>query len=234
MGNTSRTFTASLKPAWSRSKIDEFCLKLTGVATVFCINHDRDFNEETGELKETHTHILLDYETPRKITTVANLLEVEPNFIELVKSKKAMMKYLIHQDEPEKAQYQVAEVITNSTVPYDELILGQSLSDREIANHIRNGRGVELLGVVSATKLRTIQAFLQFDRSGIIQAELKAVNEKLERLTRFVDTVEYITRGLIENINVQTEQLVSGILKIADEIEKVRKVSGRTTHKPIR
>ena len=227
MADTSRTFSASLKPAWTDEEMKQFANKMTGVATVFLINHDSDVDEETGEVKETHTHILIDYDTPRKITTVANLLEVAPNFIELVKSKKAMLRYLTHRDDPEKYQYLDDLVVSNSDVPYTELIIGQALSDREIARALMEGRGVDLLGVVSATKLRTIQAFLQFDRTGAIQQELKAVNEKLDRLNRFVDKVEQITTELTAGIAHTSQELVAGLVMIGDEIKRVRRLPGR-------
>lgn len=221
MSLTGRTFTASLKPAWSAEQMVEFCNKLKGVATAFAINHDSDTDED-GAIKEVHTHVLLDYETPRKLTTVANLLGVEPNFVETVKSTKAMLKYLTHQDDPEKHQYASADVVTNSEISYDELILGQSLSDREIARLLLDGRGIELLGVVSASKLRTIQAFLQFDRSGAIQSQLVMVNRKLERLEAFVDNVERITTEMVNGVNKSVPQLVGALLKIGQEIEMVR------------
>lgn len=224
---TSRTFSASLKPAWTDEQMRQFAVRMTGTAVVFLINHDCDVDEETGEVKETHTHVLIDYETPRKLSTVANLLEVAPNFVELVKSKKAMLRYLTHQDDAEKHRYSAEGIITNSDVPYEELISGQAMSDREIARALMEGRGVDLLGVVSATKLRTIQAFLQFDRTGSIQIELKAVNAKLDRLNTFVDRVEEIAADLTTGLAKTSKELVNGILLIGEEIKRVRQLSQR-------
>ena len=79
-----RVFGASLKPAWNKEEIQEFLSKTKGDIIVFIINHDKDLNSE-GEQVEEHTHIYLEYSTPRKITTVANLLKVESNFIEIVR-----------------------------------------------------------------------------------------------------------------------------------------------------
>lgn len=222
MSLTGRTFTASLKPAWETKKMVEFCRKMKGDAVVFCINHSRDFNVETGEIVEIHTHILIEYETPRKISTVANLLKVEPNFIELVKSKKGMLRYLTHQGESDKTQYSVDDVITNSAVSYSDMIMGQSLSDREIAQYLVDGKGLELLGVVSASKLRTIQSFLAFDRSGIIKTELAEMSKKLDKMNDFIDKVEAIANELKDGVHKTSEQLILGVLQIASEIEKVR------------
>ena len=83
MAVSGRVFIASLKPVWTKEKMQKFVDSMKGTALIYMINHDRDSNPETGELIEPHTHFLIEYQTPRKILTVANLLEVEPNFIEI-------------------------------------------------------------------------------------------------------------------------------------------------------
>jgi hypothetical protein len=221
MTPTGRTFTASLKPAWTAEKMAVFCKQMLGVATVYVINHDSDTDED-GNAKEVHTHVMVDYDSPRKISTVANLLEVEPNFIELVKNTKAMLKYLTHQDEPEKHQYSPEEVVTNSPVAYLQRIVGQNMGDKEIARYLMDGRGTELLDVVPASKLRTIQAFMQFDRSGAILSQLEMANAKLERLERFVDNVERITTEIMTVAAPSLAQSLGGLLKIGTELELLR------------
>jgi hypothetical protein len=218
---TARTFTASLKPAWTAEQMAAFCRKLQGVATVYVINHDSDLNED-GSTKEVHTHVLLEYETPRKISTVANLLEVEPNFIEAVKSTKAMLRYLTHQGEPEKHQYSPDEVVTNSSVSYADRIIGHGMSDKQIAQYLVDGRGQELLDVVPIQRIRAIQAFLQYDRSGVIVSQLTIVNRKLERLETFVDNVERITNEIMTVAAPSLAQSIGGLLKIGTELELLR------------
>ena len=172
MAVSGRVFIASLKPAWTEDKMRKFVDSLKGTALVYMINHDRDKNLETDEIIENHTHFLIEYQTPRKILTVANLLEVEPNFIEICKSKKASLRYLIHLDDREKYQYRHEEVIHNNTVDFADLIKGQNLSDKEIAEYLMNSRGMELLGVVSSNKLRTIQSFIDHERRNKIYHRL--------------------------------------------------------------
>ena len=46
MAKTARVFIASLKPAWSREKIEKFVNSLTGTALVYMINHDKDVDEK--------------------------------------------------------------------------------------------------------------------------------------------------------------------------------------------
>ena len=230
MAKTGRAFTASLKPAWSKQQIKELCNTLKGSAFVYGINHDKDYDSETGELIENHTHILIDYETPRKVSTVANLLGVEPNFVEVVRNKNAMLRYLTHGENPEKATYDDDEVIHNNPVDYSNLVLGASMSDKEIAEHIKEGRGIELLGVVSASKLRTIQAFLQFDRSGQLQKELRELKQHTqamsESMQKIDNVVESWNKGLIETGN----DIATAFREISSEIKRSRELL--LTHRP--
>jgi len=220
---TGRNFTASLKPAWNTEKINKILQDLTGTATVWVINHDKDTDPDTGELIENHTHILLEYETPRKIGTVANLLEVEPNFVELVKSKKALIRYLTHKDDTDKYQYDDQEVMTNSLIPYADYVMGSNLSDKEIAQYIAEGRGMDLMGVVSVTKLRTIQAFLQFDRTGVMQREISLMRNKLDTMGTALDNINAIATDFQMAAAKGLTSMNDAMVRIADEIAKVNK-----------
>ncbi len=228
---TGRNFTASLKPAWTTEKIDKLLQDLTGTATLWIINHDKDIDTETGELIENHTHILLEYETPRKIGTVANLLEVEPNFIELVKSKKALIRYLTHKDDTDKYQYDDQEVKTNSTIQYADYVMGSNLSDKEIARFIAEGRGTDLLGVVNASKLRTIQAFMQYDRTGMMAREISMMRTKLETMGTALENINAIATDFQMAATKGLTSMNDAMLRIADEIAKVNKARGINNQK---
>lgn len=219
-----RTFTASLKPAWSEEKILKFCQDMSGTATVFAINHDKDTNDN-GELVEVHTHVYLEYETPRKITTIANLLEVENNFVEIVKSKKAFMRYLTHKDDLDKFQYDDDYVYTNSAVPYSDVVLGGLMSDKEIAQYIIEGRGIELLGIVPSTKLRTIQAFLQYDKTGQMHQEIRSMSMKLESMERSFEKIEMQVTTFFDRLANGIDTSVQAMKDIASEIAKARLIS---------
>lgn len=221
---TGRVFGSSLKPAWNEEKIHEFLNKTNGDITVFIINHDKDINEN-GELLEPHTHIYLEYSNPRKISTVANLLEVEANFIEIVRNKKGYLRYLTHLDEKEKHIYEAEEVYTNSTQTYEITVRGNSMSDIEIAEMIIQGKGIELLGVVSASKLRTIQSFIHFDNSNKMLDEIRNLNNKMTKIFDVVDNVEKLALGFANGLNISATELVSGMKLIADEISKTRAIT---------
>ena len=229
---TGRTFTASLKPAWDTDQITSFLQQMEGVATCWIINHDKDINEN-GELCDAHTHIIIDYETPRKLTTIANLLQVETNFIELVKNKKKMLRYLTHKDDVDKYQYQDNEVLTNNDTNYALTIIGNTLSDRDIADYIIQGRGLELMGLVSSSKLRTIQAFVHYDQSNSILSEVRALREQNARIMEVFDNVDGLVKTLLNRVDKTLEDankgLTMGLTMIATEIRRatVQRKGGR-------
>ena len=77
------------------------------------ILHDKDINNETGELKDAHYHIYLEFPNPRSINSIANELDIEPFMIEAVRNKQGIIAYLTHSKSPEKYQYDISEVHSN-------------------------------------------------------------------------------------------------------------------------
>lgn len=219
---TGRVFSASLKPVWSNEQIIDWLAKHKGGFSAYVITHDRDVNDETGEVVEPHTHFYIEYDTPRKITTVANLLGVEPNFIEVVRNKKGMLRYMTHKDQDTKAKYDDGEVFTNADIDYKSAVIGASMSDKEIAEYIANGRGLELLGVVPAGKLRTIQSFLHFDRSGVIAEEVRRLNEKIDTIIEFTqrcrqmaDDLALALRSVGSSFELSARELAEALRQVA-------------------
>jgi len=219
--SSGRVFGASLKPAWSNDKIHQFLEATQGDILVYIINHDKDTND-LGELVEPHTHIYLEYDTPRKLSTIANLLEVEANFIEIIRNKKGYMRYLTHKDDPDKYQYDNSEVLTNASVSYDLTLLGAALSDKEIAEYILEGRGLDLLGIVPAGRLRTIQSLLHFDNSNATLQQVRELNDKLDKVVDFVEDLDTSIKSLIANASTGAKDLIEGLRSISREIANFR------------
>ena len=214
-----RTFTVSLKPYWPSDKMEEFIDSLTGTAVAYGITHNKD-TDNNGNLVEAHTHIMLEYDTPRKVSTVANLFNVEPNFIEIVRNKKGMLRYLTHMDTPDKHRYDFTEVYTNNSITYEQAILGSGMSDKDIADYIIKGKGLDLIGLVPIGKLRTIQGFVHFDQSNAILKETRETNRKLEQVLDIVDNVKQITTAFIGGVEHSVHDLTAGMQAIAKELNR--------------
>lgn len=223
---TGRVFGASLKPAWNEQKIQEFLNKTKGDIMVYLINHDKD-TSEAGEQVEAHTHIYLEYVNPRKITTVANLLDVAVNFVEVVRNKKGYLRYLTHLDEKDKHRYDVNEVYTNSDQDYAMRVRGNAITDKEIAEYLKQGRGMELLGLVSASRLRTIQSFIHFDNSNLVLEEIRHLNRKMDSVVEVADGVLAFIDNAGQLIQDGLMSMTESFETIAGEMIKVRKLALR-------
>ena len=230
---TARVFSASLKPAWSSERIVDWLAEHKGAFNAYVINHDRDLNED-GLIVEAHTHFYIEYDTPRKVSTVANLLGVESNFIEIVRNKKGMLRYLTHKDQATKAKYDDDEVYTNAAIDYKTAVMGTGMSDRDIAEYIACGRGFELLGVVPAGKLRTIQAFLHFDTSKQVLAELERLREDvavmgytLNKVAEYTDKAQELADFLIDALRSAGDKTLLAAKELADALKQIKRISGR-------
>lgn len=78
------------------------------------IRHDKDINEETGELKKPHYHFLIQLKNACTLSSMAKRLEVNENFLEYVKNVNSSLKYLIHYKDDNKFNYNPEEVQSNS------------------------------------------------------------------------------------------------------------------------
>ena len=76
----------------------------------YCL-HDSDVNDD-GELKKPHIH-WVGRGDPRTLSAVAKFLGLKENEVELGKNFKALIQYLIHLNNPEKAQYSIESVVSN-------------------------------------------------------------------------------------------------------------------------
>lgn len=208
--NSGRTWVTSQKPAWSRKKMEKLAKDLSGSAKVYMINHDKD--EEDGKKVETHTHFVIDYQTPRKISTVANLLGTEPNFIQPCISKKASLRYLLHLDDSDKAQYKPEEVIHNDQVIFEDVIKGQSMSDSEIAEYLYRGEDLKLLGIVPYNKLATIQRVVANATNKKVHREL--YNARLD-IMKLKDGIDYQNKEM-KKLNNKINKLADSVVQILD------------------
>lgn len=109
------------------------------------IEHNKDVNLETGELKKEHIHCVFRVGTnPRWRSAVAKELGITENYIEGCDLNK-QLKYLIHWDNPNKYQYSLDEVEGNLKKRLKEIIQKEGKTEgeraREIIEAIENFEG---------------------------------------------------------------------------------------------
>lgn len=87
------------------------------------IFHDRDL-DENGTIKKKHLHLVCFDSSPATISKAVKNFEgcTLPNCVEACKSGRAMLRYLIHKDDPDKFQYESKDVQTNNIGQFLEAI----------------------------------------------------------------------------------------------------------------
>ena len=99
----------------------------------YYILHDKDVHPD-GTPKKPHYHILVKLTSPGRLDTFARQLGIPTNYVQRVKSFKGMAKYLLHDENIDKAKYLAEEVVCKDTQEY--LKYFSSTSEQEEAGKI--------------------------------------------------------------------------------------------------
>lgn len=100
-----------------------------GIPYVLSPWHDKDINEETGELKKPHRHGVLFFDSLKSESQVSELLTEKlntPKHVEAVMSPTGMFHYLTHAQNPEKTQYDVKDIVAGCGFDLDQFIIENS------------------------------------------------------------------------------------------------------------
>lgn len=76
------------------------------------ITHDSDL-DEVGNLKKSHTHLVIRFNNPVWNSALAKDLGIEINYIQKCRSLERSLLYLVHYNEPDKFQYDIRKVQGN-------------------------------------------------------------------------------------------------------------------------
>jgi len=93
--------------------------------------HDKDV-DENGNLKKSHLHILLIYESVKNYEQVKEITEkLNATVPQKCHGAKGLVRYMIHMDNPEKFQYDKSKIVGHGGVDVAEL-LKPTATDRYI------------------------------------------------------------------------------------------------------
>lgn len=97
-------------------------LKLSGLMCAVSPLHDKDLNP-TGEAKKAHYHILLVYSGPTTYNAVAKFTaSLNATIPQALESVRGMYRYFSHKDNPEKYQYDEADITTINGFNINDLV----------------------------------------------------------------------------------------------------------------
>ena len=121
-------------------------LKLSGLMAAISPLHDKDVNP-TGEPKKPHYHIMLVYSGPTTYNAVAKFTaSLNSTIPKALESARGMYRYFSHKDNPEKYQYDEADIITVNGFNIADLVeLTKSEVNEIKANVLKMVRDLDII-----------------------------------------------------------------------------------------
>ena len=121
-------------------------LKVSGLMSAISPLHDKDINP-TGEAKKAHYHILLVYSGPTTYNAVAKFTaSLNATIPQPLESVRGMYRYFSHKDNPEKYQYDEADIVTVNGFNIADLVeLTKSEVNEIKANILRMVRDIDII-----------------------------------------------------------------------------------------
>lgn len=102
--------------------------------------HDKDVKED-GTKAKPHCHVISLWENPQRYNVVLNIIQCGCGFnvqyIQPVANLRAMMRYLVHLDNPEKVQYDPTDVIEVAGAQY---VLEDETASDNVTSYIVDNR----------------------------------------------------------------------------------------------
>ena len=176
-------------------------LKLSGLMCAISPLHDKDTNP-TGEAKKAHYHILIVYSGPTTYNAVAKFTaSLNATIPQALESVRGMYRYFSHKDNPEKYQYNEAEITTINGFNINDLV---ELTKSEV-----NELKVSILGYVRRLCITEYADLVDF----LVDNEMLAEYDVVINNTFFFNT--YIT----------SRRNSSSYTTINETIEHKRKIS---------
>ena len=149
-----RNWTFVLYPESAPADWQEI-IKISGLMAAISPLHDKDLNP-TGEAKKAHHHILLVYSGPTTYNSVAKFTaSLNATIPQPLESVRGMYRYFSHKDNPEKYQYDEADIRTLNGFNIADLV---ELSRSEV-NEIKT-RMLKLIRDVGITEYSGLVDFL--------------------------------------------------------------------------
>lgn len=99
------------------------------------IVHDKDKNE-LGEVKKSHTHIVISFPNAKWNTAIASELGITENYIEKCRSLENALEYLIHYNDDTKEQYDIDLVKGNLKRELKKIISNDGRDENEKAQEL--------------------------------------------------------------------------------------------------
>ena len=94
--------------------------------------HNQDIERSTGEIKKSHKHGALFFDSLKSYSQISELLQQHlntPSHIEIIMSPKDMFDYFIHASNPDKTPYDVNDIESGCGFDLNKFLLNQGQSE---------------------------------------------------------------------------------------------------------
>ncbi len=98
--------------------------------------HDKDVNPD-GTQKKPHWHVMIAFDGPKtqeQAQEIAN--SVNATIVQDVKSTRAMIRYMIHMDNPEKAQYSKSDIACHGGFDLEDMLQTSNQTKLDVLKEI--------------------------------------------------------------------------------------------------
>lgn len=208
-------FETSLK--WNKDgktiNIKEVLQQTKHYYEIYAITHKKGTEEE-------HTHFWIKCKTPRTLENIANIFNVEKNFISYIKSPRAQLRYITHIDYPEKEQYSFNEVQTNSPISYEEKITSFDITRRELFTEFINTNNLEktllqYIESLNGAELYSIYKLAKEVKRFNYENNIIKENEKQKEIeiANFITEIQKDNIKLIEENKKLKEKIIENLKK---------------------
>lgn len=139
--------------------------------------HDSDVNNDTGELKKAHWHVLITYTTVKTVEQVKELVgRLNASAPQKCKSVKGSVRYMAHLDNPDKAQYEIKDIVGYNG--FDVMAQIRTATDRyvmisEMADYVESNDIIEFADLFNYARLNRFDDWfpLLCDNSAFIMGQ---------------------------------------------------------------
>lgn len=139
--------------------------------------HDSDVNELTGELKKAHFHVLITYSSVKTFEQVKELTDsLKSTIPQKCKSVKGSVRYMAHLDNPDKAQYEIKDIVGYNG--FDVMAQIRTATDRyvmisEMADYVESNDIIEFADLFNYARLNRFDDWfpLLCDNSAFIMGQ---------------------------------------------------------------
>ncbi|MEB6046476.1 replication protein [Staphylococcus pseudoxylosus] len=119
--------------------------------------HNQDVDQLTGEIKKSHKHGALFFDSLKSYSQVSELIQYQlngPNHIEIIMSPKGMFDYFIHASNPDKIPYDINDIESGCGFDLNQFLLEQNQSQifNDIIDMIEEQNLTEFQSLVISTR----------------------------------------------------------------------------------